>query len=299
MRRTVGIALLLAAVAALALAADTAGPLTVEDVVRMSVAGRPSEEILHEIRSREVDFDLGPEMLRELRIAGIPEPLIEAMLERRAARQESAPGPVAAAPAGTAATLTVRLRPGSDGDEAPTDPLLLPAVLLDDTLAAEHGFGAPAAERGITDVALFLLCRTPDHVPDHWRGETPLGRDFVLAPRHRLLAFHAGAERVAAAEIGKLQALAARLRGAELPDEFLRLPVPELLTSSVEPDLAHDLVLGIAALVEERWIVLTTAERDGIVVTPAGDEIAAAVWCRGSARGVDLGARFGATTEAP
>jgi len=66
-------ALLLAMVLAAAVAVS---PLTNEDVVRWVAAGKPQAEILNEIASRPPAFDVSDDMLAELRLAGVPEPVI-------------------------------------------------------------------------------------------------------------------------------------------------------------------------------------------------------------------------------
>jgi len=54
-----------------------------EDVVRMLVTGTSTSEAVAAIRSRDVDFNLSEEMLDELRLAGVPDEVIEAMKERQ------------------------------------------------------------------------------------------------------------------------------------------------------------------------------------------------------------------------
>ena len=96
-------AILLAAIAitlsaiAPALAADA--PLTDEDIVRLFVQGQSKAELVKTIGSSDVDFDLSEEMLEELRIAGIPAVVLEAMRKRQAEMEpeqeptQSAPDP--------------------------------------------------------------------------------------------------------------------------------------------------------------------------------------------------------------
>src|SRR5882762_4893782 len=67
--------------------------LTNEDVVRMVAEGTAEEEILRVIGSSRVRFDLEPDILLELRRAGVPDRVLRAMQERQAA---SGPVPVPA-----------------------------------------------------------------------------------------------------------------------------------------------------------------------------------------------------------
>ncbi len=168
----------------------TAQPLTDEDVVRLFVAGSPTEAIIDEIERREPQFDLSPEMLVELRRTGLPEEVIRTMVRRQDALRQPAP-PVAEEPAGaTHPMLHILLNPGRSADE-PT--WLTIRTRVDPQLASEWELGNAPEDRLFAGMALYLACRTPDHVPDHWRSKSPLGRDFFRTPRHRILTFEASA----------------------------------------------------------------------------------------------------------
>ena len=67
-----------------------------------------------------------------------------------------------------------------------------------DQLAESLQLGPRPADRKVNDLALFLACRTPEHVPGLWRTASPLGRDFVSIPAHQMIAFEAGAKPLAA-----------------------------------------------------------------------------------------------------
>jgi hypothetical protein len=260
-------------VAVVALAGHADEPLTEEAVVRMVVAGRATEEIVAEIRTRPVRFDLTDEMRAELRNAGIPEPILQAMVERQA---ELLPPPAAAAVPvePPPATFRVRLRP----EGAPRgERVLLVAAALDPQLAAAWELDREASAAPIEDLALYLACRSATHVPDQWRDRSPLGRDFISMPRHQMLAFHPGAAR----------------RGGS--PALLALALPEALEASLEPGEAHDLSLGIALRVAGRWYSLLHDERDAVL---PGTELDAIVRSdrRGARSGlaveiVDAGAR--------
>ena len=90
-------------------------------------------------------------------------------------------------------------------------------------------------QREVKDVAVFLACSSPEHVPDLWRSKTPLGRDMVSVPRHEMLAFVAGDT-----PAGKAP----------------RLTLPERLEADVDETEPHDLILGVAARIGDRWVQL-------------------------------------------
>jgi len=272
--------LLLALGPAVAAGNDDAAPLRDEDVVRMVVAGRANEEILREIRDRPVAFDLSDEMLDELRVAGVPAELIRAMQQRQSEMTDQDDQQTPAPPADVAieperARLTVRLEPPDEAEPPPA--LVFPLGPLPEALAEQHGLGPAPAEREVTDLALFLACRTAVHVPDHWRAQSPMGRDFVRMPRHRILAFHAGAQRV---------------EGRRAGGGRLRLELPAELTADVEPGESHDLVLGIAGKVGDRWLALDLAERDDVEVPSGGASLRASAWSRIEGRRAVSGVAF-------
>jgi hypothetical protein len=217
-------------------------PLTEEAVVRMVVAGRPTAEIVEAIRGRPVRFDLTEEMRAELRGAGVPEAILQAMAARQAELRP--PEPVVPPPAEPApAGVRVRLR----AEGAPRgERVLLVAAALDPQLAAAWQLDPAARASPIEDVALYLACRSAMHVPDQWRDRSPLGRDFVAMPRHQMLAFHSGAAR------------------REGEPALLALAVPAALEAELEPDEAHDLSIGIAVRVAGRWHNLLDDEREAV-----------------------------------
>jgi hypothetical protein len=227
-------------------------PLRLEDVVRMHVQGVSTPKIVEKIRRSAVDFDLSGEMLEELRIAGVPETVVEAMIERQHELHPPAPaalpeGPAEAEPAEPEAGPRLRIRiqvPGAKGD-APAR-LKVPEQLPPQLLAR---LGVEPDAR-IANVALWVACLTATHVPDHWRSESPLGRDFASMPRHRLLAFEPGAE--------------------PSKDGTLVLELPDVIDVAFgddgarSPDTEHELSLGIALDIGGRWVRVTSAERNGV-----------------------------------
>lgn len=227
------LSLVLAVVALVAAVAADHGPaMRNEDVVRMLVAGHSTAEVLEAIRTRPPGFELSDEMLTELRLAGVSDAVIAAMRERQRESDSAAtPSPASPSPS---PVVRVVLR-ATRGPEAPDGrrAILFPSA-PEPPVRARFGLG----DGGVTDLALFLACTTATHVPDHWRAASPLGRDFVSAPRHGILTFRPGAPR------GE--------------DGLLRLPVPDALESESPEAGPHDLLVGVAAEVDGRWIALAS-----------------------------------------
>jgi hypothetical protein len=178
--------LILLTTAAAAEQPPSSRPLTNEDIVRLVVNGTEERVILEEIATRPVDFDLDEEVVVELRLVGVDDRLIEAMRVRQrdmpgmAGGDEAVPG--APDPARPVAHVVVVL----GGDQAVDDqddatPFAIKAL-------PEGVKRPPGMEVGrVSDLALAVLCRTPDHVPDHWEIRSPIEG----APRHGVLFFRA------------------------------------------------------------------------------------------------------------
>lgn len=223
-------------------------PMTEEDVVRLFVAGRATAEIEAEIARREPDFDLSPEMLEELRRVPIPEELIAAMQRRRAAVE---PEPVAD-PLDEASEPeplpTLRLRFDLDGDGRGGQVSL--ATHVDPQFAAEWELGNAPEDRAFSDLALFVACTTPEHVPDQWRIKSPLGRDFETMRRHRMLVFLSGRRGEAAGPTPKR----------------IKLEVPAELDVALDEGEYHDVVFGLAAHIGGRYRVVTLDSWPDVIV---------------------------------
>jgi hypothetical protein len=243
--------IILSAVIFLALlAVDSGEAMTDEDVVRLFVSGSSTEEIIGIIENSEVDFDLSNEMIDELRAAGLPQELIQAMIDRQGVVPEESP-PDAQEPAGP--SLRIEIAPGK--------PLRLLDVI--DAGTREH-LRLRDPESRLTDLAIFLACLTQDHVPDHWRGKSPLGRDFINMPRHRMLYFGSGA---VATELGKLK----RLTVSSLPGDgplqaMLELELPSAIEVELAAGVAHDLMLGVALQAEEKYHLIASDDWKGLVL---------------------------------
>lgn len=225
MLRTRAIAMLLALIAT---------PLTEEEVVRMFAAGQPTAVILDEIGRRPQHFVLDGEILEELRAAGLPPQIIEAMRARKA-EAESGARSTAATPEASQearAPLHILLNP----ERRPGKPeRLLGAGKVGFELGRALGLEPALVGSDFEDLAIVLACLSPTHVPDHWRSTSPLGRDFGRMPRHEVLSFHAGALRV---------------------EHTLELEIPASLEALLDPGAAHDLLLGVAAQIGGRFYLL-------------------------------------------
>ncbi len=226
-------------------AADpTDDPMTEEQVVRMVLAGQSRASIVDEINRRTVRFDTSSEMLEELRLAGVPRPVITAMVARQRSQQsrDTVTEPADPAPA-TGPQLQIAINASESRAEEPSrlriDRSVVPA------LAGQLQLPPADPPPKIDDVALFVDCRTAEHVPDHWRGVSPLGRDFVSLPRHRMLAFVAGAAR---------------------SDDRLTLELPRTVEIELQHAAPHRLSIGVAIQIGDRFYRVT----DDLLESPAG-----------------------------
>jgi hypothetical protein len=237
--------------------AEPTPPLSDEDVVRMLAAGRSDAEIVREIGSRDVRFDLSEEMAAELRAAGVSERVLAAMQARQTALHppEPPPKPAPSVPE-SLPTALVTFRSAHEGDTA----LYLPAVLPSSVARALQLPAAPR-ERAITAVALFVACTTADHVPDQWRTRSPLGRDFVSMPRHEMLALHASTTRVTAKDVPRSMRGGTQDTEPGKEAEWLRLDLPAELSIPLRPEVVHDLVAGLAVLAGENYLALALSDR--------------------------------------
>lgn len=249
--------------------ADAETAMRTEDVVRMLVAGADASTIIKEIRARPVDFDLSEEIVAELRIAGVPDEVIQAMRERQAELHPVAPpagNEVPAAEAEDGASRLVIAIEGAplDGDEAGEPEALYFPALLPAPVAQALEIGDGSKPLPIQALAIFLACRTAVHVPDHWRSASPLGRDFVSMPRHGMIAFLSGGDRVSAADLP--DGVAKRLRRAPGDAGYLRLTLPAELEAELDPSEVHDLSFGVAIEVEGRFLRVTSDDRDALAI---------------------------------
>ena len=243
-----------------ALAEDPEPPMTEEEVVRRYVSGERVENIVRDIEGRDPQFDLSEEMLEELRHAGVPAALIEAMLERQAELQpeETVPPEEQAAPAVPQLTVTLSQKDGGASK-------ISIAKQVDPRLAEQWKLGNDPEDREFADLALYLACRTADHVPDHWRTKSPLGRDFFSMPRHRMLVFVSGSSNTEDKTGGSK----------------VRLELPPTIEVDLQPDIVHDLTLGLAVQAGGRYYNWRHDAWDDLVLGEDGLELLATIKGRG------------------
>ena len=227
-----------------------AAPMTNEDVVRLVADGTPEAQVLEAIRSRDAGFDVSEEMLAELRLAGVSEAIVTAMKLR------AAPPPAAAIerpPRGTV-PLTVGVSPKG------TKTLRCPGY-ADETLKARLHLPKETELRQVKDLAVFLACTTPEHVPDLWRSKTPLGRDMTATERHEMLRFLPG----------------------DTPDgKPPSLELPKSLEANLDDAEPHDVVFGVAARIGDRWYTLAVSKPQKVEVAKGPPTLSARVSSRGS-----------------
>jgi hypothetical protein len=250
---------------------DAPTALTEEDVVRLFVQGMPADELVRKIETSPGSYDLSDEMVEELKIAGIPEKVLNAMIRRQAemhavvdtAEPQTRPG---------RPRLIVRLNPDWKATDDKPLPKLLALDAVDPDLAQR--LGLRSSDQPITDLGIALFCRTADHVPDHWRSKTPLGRDFGNSARHRMLVFLSGADSTPASKLRNTMSkmfMAPGMRDSIADLNVLSLEIPERLAIEIDPGVAHDLTLGIVLNIGGRNYLTLTDTRDSVLVGNASD----------------------------
>jgi hypothetical protein len=186
-------------------------------------------------------------------------------MRERQAEIDGEPEPSVPGIAGDDATTRVVVRigvrkpPRGDGPVRLEFPGLAPPAL-----AAALELGSEIEARAVGGAALYLGCLTADHVPNQWRRESPLGRDFASMPRHRMLAFHPVVERIAPTR-KKTREIAEAISDVEL-FERIDLAVPDRLEAVVDPGVVHDLSLGIAVEIGGRYYRYRSVETEMPVV---------------------------------
>jgi len=243
--RGLGFAMACACVLAIAWAAADAGDaapataLTNEDIVRMVATETPEREILEAIGSRPEAFDVSDDMVAELSLAGVSPAIVAAM---RRKHNEAAPQVLPSERQGRGKVrLSVTLNAGAAGART----LRLPAW-ADEDVKALLQLPKENDQREVKDVAVFLACATAEHVPDLWRSKSPLGRDMVGATRSEMLAFVAGDT-----PAGKKP----------------QLTVPDRIEADVDGSEPHDLLVGVAARIGDRWFQLAVGRAPKFTVS--------------------------------
>jgi len=239
--------------------------LRVEDVVRRFVQGESVEALIQQIRTAPVDFVLDDEMLEELKIAGLPESLIGAMVARqKESEPEEAPVEVEDVTDGESNIVFVINPPKKEGKPHPDGGKIHLWDFID-SVDAER-LDLRADQTHFDDLAVYIQCRTAEHVPDRWRSVSPLGRDFRGSRRHRMLLFLAGADASDTKGIGKL-ADAMQDRGRT---QKLALELPATLELHLDEVDDHQLTVGIAARIGERYLRLTSEDLVDVVIEAGG-----------------------------
>jgi hypothetical protein len=267
-----------------------------EDVVRMLVSGATAGEMIERIRSSETDFDLSEDMLDELRIAGVPEAVIQAMIVRQREQtvepeEPEGPAPELVVTQNPRVILEIAVRFDDIVGERRKSVVRFPPK-ASQRLAEALELGPAEEDRAVTAAAYFAACTSAEHVPDHWRNKSPVGRDFIHMPRHRMLSFRPVYELVAMSSVEK----ALRFTGTterpkkqkkrkkkgepETPggDEgkdvgHVKLDLSQNLEAELEPGVRHDLLFGIAAEIGGRYYLLAGAEMENVNLEAGKDLI--------------------------
>ena len=213
-------------------------PLTNVEVVRMVMAGYSESEILERIRASAVDFELDPEVITELRKAGVSDKILTAMRERQAQAGAPLPQESSTGPQGNV-EMTFASVNGTDESKKPPSFVMIRRV--PGWAIRELGMRDSAE---VQEMAFFLLCSTSHHVPDHWSQRTPL-KEFR---RHRVLGF-------------RPKSHPDKVKGFEV----LSLDLPPTYSLSV-PAGTHSVIAGVAVEIGPRWHVIVSDDRRGVVV---------------------------------
>lgn len=220
--------LVLACSTVLPLSAAEAAPLTNEDVVRMVMSGLEEDRILERIRSSPAAFDVAPGILEELRVAGVPERVIDAMVEKARSRTRDAPLPPApespgAAPAPGRIEVTFAVDPAR---ERASNSVVSPAQVTWQEKEGDPEQILPAR------LAFVVACMEPTHAPDHWKTVTRLSDDV---PRHHLLMLEESTKTI------------------EGQERFVYLDFPAVWSAEVEPGL-HRGGVGVVVKLGEQQV---------------------------------------------
>lgn len=158
-------------------------PLTNEEIVRMVITRSPETTIIETIARRPAAFDLDPEVVEEMRRAGVSATILDAMRRRQAEMPQAQPAPQPQAPAAARGTLEIVFET-DPGDDTPASRSAIALRSLPPTMRRPGGL--EVAE--YRDMALAILCTTTDHVPDHWDIRSPVAGP----PRHEMILFAPG-----------------------------------------------------------------------------------------------------------
>lgn len=217
--------------------AAEAPPLDNEAVVKMVMQRLPEADIVKKIDAApKVSFDLEPEVVVELQRVGVSDAILAAMRRRQAENPVPPPPPRPAVPMGR---LEILVAPAADGKKS-EGPAVFQVIKKTPRWAANELGMLQRAE--VEQLAFFVVCTRPDHVPDHWQDRTEL-KEFA---RHEKLLFRPGSHP------GKMKGF-----------ETLVLDLPESLSVEV-PEGAHRLAAGVAAKAGPDWHVLGSDARDPV-----------------------------------
>jgi hypothetical protein len=217
---------------------DSSPTLDNEAVVQMLVQGLPEREILKAIEDApRVSFDLEPDMIREMESVGVSQKVLSAMRRRQGEAGKTLQPQTAAAPRGR-----LVLRFTSALEKKANEPVVFQVIRKTPKWAANQMGMLQRPE--VEDLAFFLLCTRPDHVPDHWQDATEL-KDFL---RHEKLLFRSGSH-----------------PGKSHGFEVMTLDLPESVSLEI-PEGDHRMVAGVAAKTGADWHVVGSAELKNVTV---------------------------------
>jgi len=222
---------------------EEAEVLTNETIVRLVMHETPASTIVLRIRREPSRFDVQPEILSELREAGVPEEVIREMVAAAAKSRRPRPAEAPQTPATGAAAPT----PGTVEIDFDDDPALGPAansVMMPEKLERKGSLRGPVP----AEMAFAVVCTDPTHVPDDWEHKTHLDESFM---RHKLLFLHEGQE----AATGKGE------KG------MVFVPHPASWSFPAEPGLHRGIISFVVRMAgDERYTPVAAAEFDSLEV---------------------------------
>jgi hypothetical protein len=235
---------------------DSSQVLDNETVVQMVARGVPEREIVKAIEDApRVSFDLEPEVIRELEAVGVTQRMLEAMRRRQVETGEIRQPKAVPAPQGR-----MLIRFANVDEKKPGEPIVFQVIRKIPKWAADQMGMLQRPE--VEDLAFFLLCTRPDHVPDHWQDVTEL-KDFV---RHEKLLFRSGSH-----------------PGKNHGFEVMELNLPDSVSLEISEG-EHRVVAGVAARAGADWHVVDSAELKSVTLR-AGETVTLQVKLNGGVVG--------------
>ena len=209
-------------------APDSEPPMDNETVVLMIVEGRSEREIIRIIEASRVQFDLEADVMQELRKVGVSTRLLDVMRRRQIEAGVSSP-PLSPVPSEEMGNFEIRF--ASMEPEDGNRPSFFVVRKIPKALTDRMTLEAPTE---FDELALFVVCTDPLHVPDHWMDRTNIKK----FRRHAVLGFRPGSQQK-------------KKKGFQV----LQLDLSDPLDGQA-PVGTHRLSVGVAVRAGSEWLVV-------------------------------------------